>query len=113
MIELYEYLVKNNVTVATAESCTGGMIASEFISYPGISGVFLAGFVTYANEAKEKLLGVKSSYAEKIEAAINSTEKVFPENASVACQGVEGAYSQIACEKMFKNPFILYFKNFL
>ncbi|MBR2860372.1 MAG: CinA family protein [Clostridia bacterium] len=59
MIELYEYLVKNNVTVATAESCTGGMIASEFISYPGISGVFLAGFVTYANETKEKLLGVK------------------------------------------------------
>jgi chorismate mutase/prephenate dehydratase len=30
----------------------------------------------------------------------------------VACQGVEGAYSQIACEKMFKNPFIMYFKNF-
>ncbi len=30
----------------------------------------------------------------------------------VACQGVEGAYSQIACEKMFKSPFILYFKNF-
>ena len=30
----------------------------------------------------------------------------------VACQGVEGAYSQIACEKMFKSPFIMYFKNF-
>ena len=30
----------------------------------------------------------------------------------VACQGVEGAYSQIACEKIFKNPFIMYFKSF-
>ncbi len=44
--------------------------------------------------------------------AIESTPKLFPQSAMVACQGVEGAYSQIACEKIFKNPFILYFKNF-
>ena len=48
----------------------------------------------------------------KIEDAISNTPKLFPQNPMVACQGVEGAYSQIACEKMFKNPFILYFKNF-
>ncbi len=44
--------------------------------------------------------------------AIESTPKLFPQSAMVACQGVEGAYSQIACEKMFKSPMILYFKNF-
>ena len=44
--------------------------------------------------------------------AIASTPKLFPQNAMVACQGIEGAYSQIACEKIFKNPFILYFKSF-
>ena len=44
--------------------------------------------------------------------AIENTPRLFPQNAMVACQGVEGAYSQIACEKIFKNPFILYFKNF-
>lgn len=44
--------------------------------------------------------------------AIENTPKLFPQAPMVACQGVEGAYSQIACEKMFKNPFILYFKNF-
>ncbi len=44
--------------------------------------------------------------------AIEATPKLFPQNAMVACQGVEGAYSQIACEKIFKNPFIMYFKNF-
>ena len=44
--------------------------------------------------------------------AIENTPKLFPQNAMVACQGVEGAYSQIACEKIFKNPFILYFKSF-
>lgn len=49
---------------------------------------------------------------EQITQAIDNTPKLFPQAPMVACQGVEGAYSQIACEKMFKNPFILYFKNF-
>ena len=44
--------------------------------------------------------------------SIESTDKLFPQAPMVACQGVEGAYSQIACEKMFKAPFIMYFKNF-
>jgi len=44
--------------------------------------------------------------------SIEHTPKLFPQNPVVACQGVEGAYSQIACEKIFKNPFIMYFKNF-
>ena len=49
---------------------------------------------------------------ETITQAIETTPKLFPQSAMVACQGVEGAYSQIACEKIFKSPFILYFKNF-
>ena len=44
--------------------------------------------------------------------AIENTPKLFPQAAMVACQGVEGAYSQIACEKIFKSPLIMYFKNF-
>ena len=44
--------------------------------------------------------------------SIENTPKLFPQQAMVACQGVEGAFSQIACEKIFKSPFILYFKNF-
>ena len=44
--------------------------------------------------------------------SIESTPKLFPQAPMVACQGVEGAYSQIACEKIFKSPFIMYFKNF-
>ncbi len=57
---------------------------------------------------QSKLLGIKSSYDKKINDAINSTEKIFPESAMVACQGVEGAYSQQACEKVFANPNIVY-----
>ena len=48
----------------------------------------------------------------KITASIENTDKLFPQAPMVACQGVEGAYSQIACEKIFKSPFIMYFKNF-
>ena len=44
--------------------------------------------------------------------AIEKTPKLFPQAPMVACQGVEGAYSQIACEKIFKSPFIMYCKNF-
>lgn len=48
----------------------------------------------------------------KITDSIEHTPKLFPQAPMVACQGVEGAYAQIACEKIFKNPFIMYFKNF-
>ena len=44
--------------------------------------------------------------------SIENTPKLFPQTPMVACQGVEGAFSQIACEKIFKSPVILYFKNF-
>ena len=49
---------------------------------------------------------------QQITKAIDSTPKLFPQEAMVACQGVEGAYSQLACEKIIKNPMILYFKTF-
>ncbi|MBQ7344439.1 MAG: bifunctional chorismate mutase/prephenate dehydratase [Oscillospiraceae bacterium] len=55
---------------------------------------------------------VSSPLHEKISAAIEATPKLFPQAPMVACQGVEGAYSQLACEKIFKSPFIMYFKNF-
>ena len=49
---------------------------------------------------------------QQIRNAIENTPKLFPTAPMVACQGVEGAYAQIACEKMIQNPFIMYFKNF-
>lgn len=60
---------------------------------------------------QSKLIKIKSSYGEKIDEALNQTEKIFPESAMVACQGVEGAYSQKACEKLFPNPTIVYLNS--
>ena len=48
----------------------------------------------------------------KIKTAIENTPELFPKNAVVACQGIEGANSQIACDKLFKSANILYVKNF-
>lgn len=53
-----ESLRLTGLTVATAESCTGGMIATALTEVPGASAVFRYGWVTYCNEAKEELLGV-------------------------------------------------------
>ena len=49
---------------------------------------------------------------EIIRKASENAEQVFPQHAGVACQGVEGAYSQIAAERLFKYPGIMYFSNF-
>ena len=56
--------------------------------------------------------GKETTLFREITAAIENTPKLFPRSAMVACQGVEGAYSQLACEKIFQTPMILYFKNF-
>ena len=61
---------------------------------------------------QSKRNGEISPLYQEISKSIESTPKLFPQNPIVACQGVEGAYSQIACEKIFKSPFIMYFKNF-
>ncbi len=58
--ELFNLIQKENLTVSTAESCTGGLIAGAITSIPGISSYYEEGFVTYSNEAKKKYLGVPS-----------------------------------------------------
>lgn len=63
-------LMKKNMTISTAESCTGGMLAEKITSVPGISAVYAGGFVTYATEEKHKLLGV--------------SRKVLRENGAIA-----------------------------
>ena len=56
--ELGKYLIENNLTIATAESCTGGLLSSRLTDVSGSSEYVKLNFVTYANEAKHKILGV-------------------------------------------------------
>ena len=59
MEKLIKKLIDNKITVSTCESCTGGLLAAEFVNVPGASEVFTEGIVTYSNEAKMRL-GVKA-----------------------------------------------------
>lgn len=59
-----------------------------------------------------KYLGGESELSQKIINAAENTQKVFPTEAVVACQGVEGAYSSLACEKVFRHPDIMFFESF-
>ncbi len=61
---------------------------------------------------QNRLIGSGSELSSKISSAIENTPQLFPERAVVACQGVEGAYSQKAAEKLFKSPTIMYFSSF-
>lgn len=63
--KVIDYLIKNNITVATAESCTAGLISAKIGDFSGVSAIFSQGFVTYSNEAKEKLLGVDGELLKK------------------------------------------------
>ena len=53
---------------------------------------------------QERRFGLASALYSRITNAVQNTPNLFPQSPMVACQGVEGAYSQIACEKIFKNP---------
>lgn len=74
-----EMLMDRKLTIAVAESCTGGLLSSKLINYPGISSVFMEGMVTYSNEAKIKRLGVRKETLEKYGAVSERTASEMAE----------------------------------
>lgn len=73
--KLVKMLADFGLSIATAESCTGGLIAGAIVNVAGASKVFNEGFVTYSNEAKEKRLGVSHATLEKYGAVSEETVK--------------------------------------
>ena len=95
---LTKLLIKKKYTMTTAESCTGGMIAARMVIAPGVSAVLKSGFITYANEAKEELLGVSHDTLEKFGAVSRETAEEMADgavkaahtDAAVAVTGIAG-----------------------
>lgn len=73
--KVVELLKEKNLTISTAESCTGGMLASKLIDVAGVSEIFKEGIVSYSNEAKMKFLGVKKETLERYGAVSEETAK--------------------------------------
>ena len=91
-------LVENNLKIAVAESCTGGMVSASLINYPGIYSVFMEGCVTYSNEAKMKSLGVKKETLDVYGAVSDNCAKEmasgvaarYNTNVGIATTGIAG-----------------------
>lgn len=76
-----DILKRNRLTVATAESCTGGLVAATLINVPGASDVIHESYITYADDAKAKILGVS-------EDTLRQFTAVSPETAQEMAEGV-------------------------
>ena len=89
---------KAGLTLATAESCTGGLIAAALTSIPGYSGTFLGGFVVYSNAMKTSQLGVPAGVIDAVGAVSEAVARLMAEGAlarsgaalAVSCTGVAG-----------------------
>ena len=96
--ELGRRLAARGAFAATAESCTGGLVAGAITAIPGSSGWFDRGFVTYSNEAKLELLGVDPDTLEQHGAVSEATARAMAEGAirashadmAVAVTGIAG-----------------------
>lgn len=118
-------LKKYDLKISTAESCTGGLIASKLVNVPGASDVFTHGFITYSNKAKRKILSVDRDTLKKYSAVSKEVAKemakgcafVADTEVSIAVTGYAGPYDSkeepkglvyIACsvnDKVIVNKF--------
>ncbi len=91
-------LVEKNLTISIAESCTGGLVSSTLINYPGISSVFMEGCVTYSNESKINRLGVSADTLARYGAVSEEIAKEMAEgiatnlntNVAISTTGIAG-----------------------
>ena len=98
MKNLVKILTKKKLKIAFAESCTGGMLASEITSISGASKVFSLGLVTYSNQAKISVLKVNKSIIKKYgavspkccEAMVKNLAKISKAQINVSITGIAG-----------------------
>ena len=73
-------LLKRNITISVAESCTGGLLSSKFTSVAGISKIFNMGLITYSNKAKSNLLKISQNHLKKYGAVSHQTAALMVKN---------------------------------
>jgi len=96
--KIQDILKQNNLTITCAESCTGGLIASEITSISGSSSIFRGSIVTYCNEIKEQELDVKKETmikygvvsCEVVEQMLDGVLSKFDASIAIAVSGVAG-----------------------
>ena len=113
-LSVAQYKKENNLPVLDAKrerellNRVGNMAGEELDVY---SRVLYDTIMNVSRSYQHKYLNRGGELTEKIKSAVENTDKLSPQKAMVACQGVEGAYSGLACEKLFKYPTVSYFKT--
>ncbi len=113
--DIVEYKKENGLPIHDPQrerqllSKIADLSGSEFADY---GKVLYSTIMSLSKSYQRALLGIDSDAYSRIEEALEKTEKIFPETAKVACQGVEGAYSGIAAERLFSLPDITYCPSF-
>ncbi len=79
--QLADTLKSRELSLATAESCTGGLLAAAIVSHPGVSGAFERGFVTYSIAAKCELLGLERSHVEECQGVSTDVARAMARSA--------------------------------
>lgn len=113
-LEVAKYKKENHIPILDSKreaellNRIGDMAGDDLEVY---SRVLYDTIMTVSKSYQHKYLSKENELTLKIKTAVENTEKIFPSKAMVACQGVEGAYSGIACEKLFRYPTVSYFKT--
>ena len=113
--EIAEYKRENSLPVLNKNREREILSRVSDQSGPKLAGYSRMMFSTLFNLSRSYqngMLAAETELVSKIRQALGSAPSAFPETGVVACQGVEGAYSQLACDKMFRFPSIIYFKTF-
>ena len=98
IVKLHKKLIKKNITLSVAESCTGGLLSSKFTKLSGSSKYFQMGLVTYSNNAKIKILKVKKKIIKKYgsvspeccEAMVQGLSKISKSKINISITGIAG-----------------------
>jgi len=96
--KLLDICRRKELIIATAESCTGGLVAGTLTEIPGVSSMLDRGFITYSNEAKQEMLGVSAQTLEKYGAVSSQTAEEMargalaraPVDLAVSVTGIAG-----------------------
>ena len=114
-VEITSWKQENSLPVLDARREKEKLQRIEEMSDPELSDYSFTLFsmlMELSRSRQNRILHRDSPETRAIETALRDTPQLFPEKAVVACQGVEGAYSGIACEKLFLRPSIFYFSSF-
>lgn len=84
--QVVEILASRRMTITTAESCTGGLVAGTLVNVAGASEVLNEGYITYSNEAKQRLVGVRKETLERFGAVSKETAAEMASGAAAAAR---------------------------